>query len=371
MGVHARAVGPACATACLWGVRGQKRQKRRSLLTLCATARRLQSRHGIVGCTLPRLQVNGPLDAVSSPKLVGPHGGRSDRAPGPCRACEHLLEERVTSNRQSAYEDWVGAPASWPDWREAHRRYVQDEVRRHPLSAAFDGDIALRPELEPNQYLYRVERIDSVLNAYVAEGGVVTPQQVGEWIAQHNSGGAPAASALEDLTQFLNEEFSDGRPRFVAFAAEFPDLAAQLDWPRIFCERCGLAHHFGGTAVTLALFRYSVREVLDAYRDIVPTATVFAVPTVLDLPMSSVYFSAPASLHVGHAVGLVPRDDCSHLAAELIHARLDYRPEHWVAVGTLRGNALSDAEITRLRDSHLGCLRSTPGNAEYGVDCVG
>ncbi|MCY3840989.1 MAG: hypothetical protein OXH09_20475 [Gammaproteobacteria bacterium] len=79
---------------------------------------------------------------------------------------------------------------------------------------------------------------------------------------------------------------------------------------------------------------------------------------------------APKSSSVGHAVGLAPRPDCAHLAAELIHARIDYRPEHWVAVGTLNEPELYPAHIAQLRDKHLQCLRSTPGNADYGSDCV-
>ena len=120
----------------------------------------------------------------------------------------------------------------------------------------------------------------------------------------------------------------------------------------------------------MALFRYSVSEVLEAYAGTEPTATVFAAPTVLDLPMSNLYFSAPKLSDVGHAVGLAPTSDCAHLAAELIHARVDYRPEHWVAVGTLSQEELYATDISRLRDTHLQCLRRTPGNADYGSDCV-
>lgn len=122
--------------------------------------------------------------------------------------------------------------------------------------------------------------------------------------------------------------------------------------------------------MTLALFRYSVREVLDTYTDSESGAAVFAAPTVLDLPMGSVYFSAPRLSDVGHAVGLQPTSDCTHLAAELIHARMDYRPEHWVAVDTMREREVYAADIGELRDTHLECLRRTPGNADYGSDCV-
>ena len=289
------------------------------------------------------------------------------------------LEERVTASRQAAYEARVDQPTEWHEWRASHLRYIQQDVRRrHPLSAAFDAGDALRPHIEANQELYRVERIDALLNDYAT--GVFSLDQLRRWISNRdpdrtagppNSGAPlPTDSALADFTQFLNRHFADGRPRFVAFAAEFPDLVRQPDWPRVICERCGLAHHFTGTTVTLALFKYSVQEVLDAYTDTEPSATVFAAPTVLDLPMSNVYFSAPKLSNVGHAVGLEPRPDCAHLAAELVHARMDYRPEHWVAVGTLSRAPFYPADISHLRDTHLQCLRRIPGNADYGSDCV-
>ena len=56
------------------------------------------------------------------------------------------LEERVTPERQATYEVRVGRSADWSHWEDAHRRYVVEDVRRrHPLSAAFDGGDALRP----------------------------------------------------------------------------------------------------------------------------------------------------------------------------------------------------------------------------------
>lgn len=288
------------------------------------------------------------------------------------------LEERVGVGRQAVYEDGVGRPTDWLDWRAAHLRYVQQDVRRrHPLSGAFDDGDALRPGIESNQELYRVERIDAPMKEYAA--GTFGVDQLRQWISNRSRRSTsptnaraplPTDAALADFTQFLNDRFADGRPRFVAFAAEFPNLEEQTDWPRVICERCGLAHHFTGTTVTLALFRYSVREVQDAYSDTEPGATVFAAPTVLDLEMSSVYFSAPKLSDVGHALGLAPTSDCAHLAAELIHARMDYRPEHWVAVGTLSEREVDATNIGRLRDTHLQCLRRTPGNTDYGSDCV-
>ncbi len=290
------------------------------------------------------------------------------------------LEERVSPPRQAVYEARMDRPANWDDWRTAHRRYVKVDVRRrHPLSAAFDPGDALRPHLEANQELYRAERIDKPLNDYAA--GALSVDRLRQWISNRHAKRpagptatgtpSPTDDALAAFTRFLNRQFADGRPRFVAFAAEFPDLEHRTDWPRVFSERCGLAHHFTGESLTLALFKYSVQEVLDVYSEVEPRATVFAAPTVLDLPMSNTYFSAPKLSNVGHAVGLAPESDCTHLAAELIHARMDYRPEHWVAVGTLSESRDSNpAAINQLRDTHLRCLRRTPGNADYGADCV-
>ena len=95
------------------------------------------------------------------------------------------MEERVSAARQTAYENRVGAPDGWEDWRDNHLRYVQEEVRlRYPLSAALTGgEPSLRPGIEPNQYLYRVERIDALLNTYATTiGESVGVEQVNEWI---------------------------------------------------------------------------------------------------------------------------------------------------------------------------------------------
>ena len=270
----------------------------------------------------------------------------------------------------------MGAPKNWPDWHGAHTRYVQEEVRRHhPLSAAFTpGEPSLRQGMEPNQYLYRIERIDRMLRRFGATSGAsVGVAEVRAWISGRQSA-APAARAnvpaLHELTDFFNQERNDGRPTFVAFAAEFPGLERRSDWAEHMCERCGLAHFFADTAVTLALFRYRVQEVLDQATHAGAGAAPFAVPTVIDQEMANVYFTAPRGTDWGHAVGLAPAADCSHLAAEFIHARIDYKADHWVAVDTLTKPGLSSFKVASLRQSHLDCIRRVHGLAAYGTGCV-
>ena len=305
------------------------------------------------------------------------------------------MEERISAARQAAYEDRMGAPKAWDDWRSSHYRYVQDEVRRrYPPSAAFtSGEPSLRPGIEPNQYFCRVERIDGLLGRYAtATGEQVGVERINGWIAARDSAPAgertgdslqdlgrlvsgdppsPEVAALYELTEIFNDERRDGRPSFVVFESEFPRLNERSDWAEHLCERCGLAHFFTDGPVTLALFRYKAQEVLDARSDAGKrmNAAVFAVPTVIDQPMSDIYFTAPRTMSWGHAVGLKPEPDCRHLAAELIHARMDYRPDHWVAVDTLERNTLSAEDIARLRGAHLDCIRRSPGNADYGRNC--
>ena len=86
------------------------------------------------------------------------------------------MEERISKARQATYEKRMGAPQApqaWSDWRKNHYRYVQNEVRRRDtLSAAFtDGEPSLRPRIEPNQYLCRVERIDGFARQIPAGDG--------------------------------------------------------------------------------------------------------------------------------------------------------------------------------------------------------
>ncbi|MDE0229324.1 MAG: hypothetical protein OXJ62_10795 [Spirochaetaceae bacterium] len=293
------------------------------------------------------------------------------------------LEERVSGSRQARYESMMGTPHNWTDWQKAHFRYVQEEVRgRSPLSAAFTpGEPSLRSRIEPNQYLYRVERIDRLLRNFGTTSGVsVGVSDLNEWISARSAAStattaAPAiassspVTALDELTELFNHG-RDGRPTFVACEAEFPGLDRRRNWAEHMCERCGLAHFYQSKDVILALFRYRVQEVLDQTKHLGAAAARFAAPTVIDQEMSNVYFTAPRGIGRGHAVGLSPASGCSHLAAELIHVRIDYSSHHWVAVDTLNRRSLSSTTVASLRDSHLHCIRRVHGLPTYGKGCI-
>lgn len=277
------------------------------------------------------------------------------------------MEDRISATRQATYEAAVGSPGDWKAWQDRHRRYVREEVNRpRPLSAAFDnGQPSLRPNIDPNQYLYRVEKIDDLLSRYESEYPLEAAQ-VNEWIKERESN-KPSGYTLDTLTDLLNDERSDGRPTFAVFEDDFPGLERSADWAKQMCNRCGLGRHFTNGNVTLALFRYRVWEVMKGSSW--PGRTLFAVPTVLNQTMNNVFFPAPRSSD-GLAVGLAPKHDCSHLTVEIIHARMDYQAHHWMRVDTVNGRRLSQNDVRNLRKAHLSCIRRRSGAANYGKGCV-
>lgn len=316
------------------------------------------------------------------------------------------LEARASAARQAEYEAFVASrvdatSAYWHDLREAHDAYVQQFVRggNGKDSAAFrPGETTLCQPGEDNQYVLRLENLNSLLaeegflddrqpdliqaqaeaeriNSLIAARKQQTPQprpqsvqgfaNLGQLIARR-SAGTPQDAALESLTDALNVHRRDRRPSFISFDAEFLGLDQDSDWLNYLCQRCGLAHGYTGHPVVLALFRYRVEDVYNA----LPGKPVFAVPTTLEQPFYSVFFPAPAGVVFGHAVALEPQDDCGHLAAELVHARIDYAPEHWVRVGVLHHQPLDASHVTGLRAAHLRCLRLRTGLSDYGSECI-
>jgi hypothetical protein len=314
-------------------------------------------------------------------------------------AANLLLEERVSDDRLASYETTVtaSAPSLWDSWREAHEHYIVHEVRggngKDP--ATFQrGEPALASP-EPNQFVLRLEELNAVLikegllqRDPIADAAKDVAEQINRWISERKQAQANAPrpsrvsslaqlgrltgrqqipltggiARLETLTEALNAQRRDRRPSFIAFDAEFRDVDSDPSWLDHFCQRCGLAHHFAGFPKVLALFRYKVETVLAAHPDKAP----FASPTVLDQPFSPIFFPAPLHTQMGHAICLEPSLDCSHLAAELVHARVDYTPDHWVRVGTLNGALFDNSKIASLRETHLRCLRAHSQQPSYG-----
>jgi hypothetical protein len=90
---------------------------------------------------------------------------------------------------------------------------------------------------------------------------------------------------------------------------------------------------------------------------------------VLDQPFYAVFHPVPAGTQWGHAADLDPANNCTHFTAEVLHARIDYKPEHWVRVDVIVKPVLSENDISRLRVQHLNCLRQQANCPDYGANC--
>jgi hypothetical protein len=308
-----------------------------------------------------------------------------------------LLEERVSAGRLVNYEAHlaVRSPSTWDSWREAHEHYIVDSVRggngKDPATFQ-QGEPALA-EPEMNQFVLRLEELNTVLikdglleDDFSFAEAENAAKSINAWITERKQAQVDAAkqnrassfaalgrltrgipltggsARLETITEALNAQRRDRRPSFIAFDAEFDGLASDPLWIERFCERCGLAHHFAGFPKVLALFRYKVEIVNTAHAG----TRAFAAPTVLDQPFSPIFFPSPLHTQVGHTICLHPLSDCSHLAAELVHARIDYTADYWVRVGVLNAGLFDNGRIGGLRQTHLGCIRARSQRPSYG-----
>lgn len=300
-------------------------------------------------------------------------------------------EERVSETRLASYQAFLGEDLH-PDaafdgtnesWAARHRRYFQQRVAA-PDSVTFaeSDEWTARPTIAEEDWIIRVERIDSAFHKWESEGETAV-QWLDKWTQPantsppanpRNSGfanlrtllGRPAkpepTSAILEIFDYWNGSVRvDHRPSFVAFEAELKDDLAASDWAERLCVRLGLGHHFFGSEVTLAVLRYQVNDVLATCQGQIG----FCAPTVLDSEFSDYFHPAPRACDWGFAATLDAAAGDESLVAELLHRRIDYRPEHLLRVGTV--NRAPVADLLPLRNAHVGRLRRQSGRDDFGI----
>lgn len=332
--------------------------------------------------TLPRLQA-----LVAEPGIPPRHQAIFDNL-----SCE----ERVNPVRLQGYEDFLkngglredtvfkGVPESWSD---LHKRYFEQRVAVAD-SATFEqaDDLTTRPPIAENDWIIRVERIDRGFDGWdkKSSGGKTVLDWFGEWTQMlaeartkkpgSGAGGLKALGTMlgrvkppdtiEDLFDYWNDTVrKDNRPSFVAFEADVQEQLKGNDWPVRLCERLGLGHYYLDEEITLALLRYRVRDVLATHRG----KTSFCAPTVLDSDFGEYFHPAPQSCDWGFAAVLDAAAGDDALVAELLHRRIEYRPNHLWRVGALRQPRIEDAELVSLRNAHIGRLRRQSRRDDFGI----
>lgn len=325
----------------------------------------------------------------------------SDDSPNRQAKLDNLAcEERVGAGRLHSYQDFLkdeisddapfcGEPGSWS---ALHDRYFRQRVAiRNSATFLQDSELTARATIAEVDRIVRVERIDRAFKDWEkgSTSGKSAIQWLTEWAEALNRVTAPKAPspkrvgslaaisalmgrpAMPDPPQTVSGLFDywnatvrkDHRLSFVVFEAELKDELNALDWPQRLCVRVGLGHHFLGKDITLAVLRYRVSDVLDAWKSV----TCFCAPTVLDSGFGEYFHPSPRGCDWGFATVLDGAARDNALVAELLHRRIDYRPEHLWRVGTVNRGAVTDAELVSVRNAHVGRLRRQSGRDDFGA----
>lgn len=113
--------------------------------------------------------------------------------------------------------------------------------------------------------------------------------------------------------------------------------------------------------------RYRVAEVLEVASD--DDLPAFAIPTVLDGELNSHFFPSPKNANYGRTMNLEPDENCQRLVSEILHRRIDYRPEHLDRFGWISKPlppCFAGDAFARRRDEHLFCLRYESDRNNFG-----
>ena len=309
-------------------------------------------------------------------------------------------EERVDDARLNAYEEFIRPNVkgnillygSRDSWSALHDRYFWEKVAI-PNSVTFNPRNILthRKMIAEEDWIIRMERIDGGFKEWDAgtSAGKSSIQILTEWTEKsHKSAstlppktgrgslsdlgamlGVPTkptpSATVQDLFDYWNTTVrKDHRPSFVAFQAELKNDLNQPDWAERYCIRLGLGHYFTDAPVTLALMRYQVSDVITA---ISADLSSFCAPTVLDGRFFEFFHPSPQGCDWGFAALLNSQLGDDHLASELLHRRIDYKPEHLWRIATINQPKIANTYLQDLRNTHVRRMRRTCNRDDFGV----
>jgi len=307
--------------------------------------------------------------------------GSSD--PEECALAENFLwDERPPTAGLDLYRGYVntGPVADLDDWTNRHGDYVTEELKippdddASPWTFRAGNDTNRLRNIDHRIYLIRVEEASWPCSLIG-----ITTTELGLWIEKWRNRDPAAQDLLERFTSTWNSK-RDKRPLFATTELEVGEIlnSGESDWPEQLRNRLGLGHYSpqpGGPPVEILIMRYTVAEVLaaDGFGLAYP-----AIPTVLDSPLSCYFYPSPIPVstsvtnsYYGHTVNLatVDSDNDYQFGIELLHTRLDYRPEHLLQVGVISQPVTMPLE--RARRFHLPWLQVESGRDDFGTNPPG
>jgi len=260
-----------------------------------------------------------------------------------------VLEERLTEAREDSYAQYVSAPADLGEWRFAHENYVSAKIRTGaPETFGNLNQPNALPDLEPDQFVLRVENLAQLIKLAHQDDGELTllSDHLQKLIIDRND-----HDAMHVAAEFLTDcnRARDHRPLFVGFWGEVKDLFEpdRPNWPERLRDRFGLGHFdpMNGEPIPILVLRYRISDVLAA----LPQDRNFAaIPTVLDGSLSPFFCPTPQAWHEGQTLNLSPGTANDYaFTCEILHRFVAYQPAFVYRVGLLAASPGKTGEEAR------------------------
>ena len=295
-------------------------------------------------------------------------------------AVNFLLEERLPAPREQTFlgEKPDPVPSGWDirGWWDTFGNHYNDRVdlplRRAASISTFGPDNAENHLAigESHQDVVRLESLgdlhkffpggfDSVTDLVVEIRNLVRSREPGQ-------AGTFSEDQRSRITEWLDEinNRRRARPTFVAPFDEVKTILAAPDWATQLRNVLGLSHFFGSPAkpFPVVLCRYNLSRVERAARK-AKVAAWAAIPTVLEAGNGrgpgAAFFPFPkaaasSSFGFGVTVDLSPNGGLD-FKSELLHFRLDYTLDDFVAVGEIT-DTVTEAQLATCRQRHFSLL---------------
>ena len=271
-----------------------------------------------------------------------------------------ILEERLSEQREDSYEEHANSPVNMEEWNFGHENYISDKINvttGSPETFSDYNDSNLLNNIEPDQYLVRIEKIDQPSSSM----GIDNNQMVDYLKAFIEN-----AESLDIIEKFLADwnRNRDLRPMFAGFWGEVKDIFTDQngneinnnEWASKLRDRFGLGHinPMNGEHIPVLLMRYRVRDVLNAAAG---ETNITAVPTVLDSGLGPFFCPTPTNgWNQGQTLDLSPGDENEYtLNCEILHRFVEYQTSYLYRIGWIR--ELPGKTCEEARKIHLEFLQ--------------